>query len=94
MFATDYNALTLAAKTRWIKERYFEQSADCDVAAGYNVNINWLNNDERKRAFDKWRRKLQHVTTARNRLLYLYEFVSVCTSRSFDLLTLSHSLGP
>lgn len=75
LFATDYNALSPVAKSRWIKDCYFEESADYTVADGRNVNIPLLNNPERKMKYESWRKKLQHSTTARNRLLSLYMFV-------------------
>lgn len=46
------------------------------MAQGYLVNVNWLNNKKYKDEFDKWRKTLQYSTTARNRLLNLYKFVS------------------
>lgn len=84
LFATDYNALSVVTKTRWIKERYLEWSDYYNTADGYNVNITRQNNNKRKAEYDKWRKTFQYTTTARNRLLILYTFVSgpvpcICT---------------
>lgn len=87
LFAEDYNALTGATKTRWIKERYFDQleSAPFNLDEPYQVKVNWLNNEEYKKPFDAWRRRLQHLTTARNRLFALYKFVSAPVYRINNL---------
>lgn len=87
LFAEDYNALTGATKTRWIKERYFDQihTPPFDNDDPYQVKVNWLENEKYKIPFNKWRKKFQHLTTARNRLFALYKFVSAPVYRINNL---------
>lgn len=78
LFAIDYNLLPRDAKTRFIKTQYFIESPLFDEKDGYDVNNNWLNGSRGGPAYGTWRKKFQHETTGRNRLLNLYLFVSAC----------------
>lgn len=73
-FSRDYNLLSHADKTIWMRKRYFEY-AGFDLGQPYADNITLIETSHRA-DFTTWRRDFGDKTTARNRLLDMYTFVS------------------
>ncbi|KAF7967078.1 hypothetical protein HWV62_35949 [Athelia sp. TMB] len=73
-FANDYSELSISDKTRWLKGRYFEESAEHDATQPFDVNDAKLDADQP--VFKKWKREFGYKTTARNRLFNLFVLVS------------------